>query len=151
MHLILGVDDSSCSTVAAEFVRGMRWRDGTTATVVNALPLIVSAVPEAYLVMAEQVEELRRTQRAASERHVAAVAAELTAAGIEAKGTVADGDPRVVLVDAARNEKADLLVVGSHGRTGLRKLVLGSVASHVTAHAPCSVLVVRAHSSEGAS
>jgi nucleotide-binding universal stress UspA family protein len=38
---------------------------------------------------------------------------------------------------------ADLVVVGSHGRTGLAKLVLGSVASHVVTHAPCSVLVVK--------
>jgi nucleotide-binding universal stress UspA family protein len=144
MHLILGVDDSACSQVAAEFVRRMRWPDGTTATVVCALPLVVSAVPEAYLVMAEQMEELRREQRAANGRHVAAVAADLTAAGVAAKGIVADGDPRIALVDAARGEKADLLVVGSHGRTGLTKLVLGSVASHVTTHAPCSVLVVRA-------
>ena len=53
------------------------------------------------------------------------------------------GDPRDVLVDTARNLHADLLVVGSHGRTGLAKLVLGSVAAHVVTHAPCSVLVVK--------
>jgi len=54
------------------------------------------------------------------------------------------GDPRSALVDEARQEHADLIVVGSHGRSGLSKLLLGSVASHVVAHAPCSVLVVKA-------
>jgi universal stress protein A len=46
-------------------------------------------------------------------------------------------------VDEARREKADLIVVGSHGRSGMAKLLLGSVAAHVVSHAPCSVLVVR--------
>jgi len=48
-----------------------------------------------------------------------------------------------VLVDVARREGIDLLVVGSHGRTGLGKLLMGSVAAHVVGHAGCNVLVVR--------
>ena len=56
---------------------------------------------------------------------------------------VLPGDPREALVDTVRAENADLLVVGSHGRTGISKLMLGSVASHVVAHAPCDVLVVK--------
>ncbi len=53
------------------------------------------------------------------------------------------GDPREALVETARLEEADLLVVGSHGHTGLAKVVMGSVAAHVVGHAPCSVLVVK--------
>jgi nucleotide-binding universal stress UspA family protein len=48
-----------------------------------------------------------------------------------------------VLEETVAVEHADLLVVGSHGRTGIKKLLLGSVASHVVAHAPCPVLVVK--------
>jgi hypothetical protein len=43
----------------------------------------------------------------------------------------------------ARAERSDLVVVGSHGRSGLSRLLIGSVASHVVIHAPCSVLVVK--------
>jgi len=68
---------------------------------------------------------------------------ELRDAGLSTESRVVKGDPRDVLVDAARSINADLLVVGSHGRTGLAKLVLGSVAAHVVTHAPCSVLVVK--------
>ena len=143
MHLILGVDDSPCSKVATEFVLGTNWPVGTTATVVCALPLAVSAVPEAYLVMADQFEAARKEQRARDQQRAEATAALLDSRGIAAKGIVEDGDPRIALVDLARREHADLVVVGSHGRTGLARLVLGSVASHVTTHAPCSVLVVR--------
>jgi nucleotide-binding universal stress UspA family protein len=56
---------------------------------------------------------------------------------------VLQGDPREMLIEEARSERADLVVVGSHGRTGLDRLLMGSVASHVVTHAPCSVLVVK--------
>jgi len=68
---------------------------------------------------------------------------ELRDAGLPAESRVVKGDPRDALVDTARSLHADLVVVGSHGRTGLAKLVLGSVAAHVVTHAPCSVLVVK--------
>jgi nucleotide-binding universal stress UspA family protein len=148
MHLILGVDESPCSRVATEFVRRMTWPAGTTATVVDALPYVMAVVPEAYLVV-EQMEETRRQQAEANRGHTGAVAAELTRAGIVARGLAADGDPRTVLVDLAKQEHADLVIVGSHGRTGLARLLLGSVAAHVTTHAPCSVLVVRDPAAKG--
>ena len=47
------------------------------------------------------------------------------------------------LVDFASDEKVDLLVVGTRGMTGFKKLVLGSVSSRLVSHAPCPVLVVR--------
>jgi universal stress protein A len=53
------------------------------------------------------------------------------------------GDPRHALVQEARQERVDLIIVGSHGRSGMAKLLLGSVASYVVSHAPCNVLVVR--------
>ena len=49
----------------------------------------------------------------------------------------------MLILEIAHAEHADLIVVGSHGRTGLPKLIMGSVASHIVTHAPCSVLVVK--------
>ena len=53
------------------------------------------------------------------------------------------GDPVELIVGAARGWPADLVVIGSHGRDGLIRVLLGSVAEGVTRHAPCAVLVVR--------
>ena len=54
------------------------------------------------------------------------------------------GFPWSVIVDAAVQDPAiDLVVIGTHGRTGIKRVFLGSVAEQVTRHAPCSVLVVR--------
>lgn len=143
MHIILGVDESAFSKAAVEFVRSMTWPERTTVTVLRSLPPIVAAVPEVYAFMAEQMEQLRKDQLTANERDVRAIAATLGAAGLEATGRAPSGDPREALLEAARDENADLLVVGSHGRTGLTKLFMGSVATHVVTHAPCSVVVVR--------
>ena len=57
--------------------------------------------------------------------------------------TVREGDTRDGIVDLARIAGCDLVVVGSHGKRGLRRLFLGSVAEWVVRHAPCSVLVAR--------
>ena len=54
------------------------------------------------------------------------------------------GIPHTEIVDAAKDWPADLIVVGSHGRGGVRRALLGSVADGVVRHAPCPVLVVRA-------
>ena len=51
------------------------------------------------------------------------------------------GQPHEYIVREAKNRDADLIVMGTHGRTGLKKLIIGSVAERVIAHAPCAVLV----------
>ena len=56
---------------------------------------------------------------------------------------VAMGDPGAEIIQAARRLRANLLVMATHGRKGLRHLVLGSVAEHVIRQAPCPVLAVR--------
>jgi nucleotide-binding universal stress UspA family protein len=65
-----------------------------------------------------------------------------TAAGVKAEFTQTGGEPALVICDLARTWEADLILVGSHGRSGLSELLMGSVSNHVMHHAPCSVLVV---------
>lgn len=54
------------------------------------------------------------------------------------------GDAADAILEAAAEEKADLIVMGTHGRGGLSRMLLGSVAEHVLRRAPCPVLTVRA-------
>ena len=54
-----------------------------------------------------------------------------------------EGDARSVIVDEAQKWSADLVMLGSHGYTGIKRLLLGSVALLVVSHAPCSVEIVR--------
>ncbi len=68
--------------------------------------------------------------------------ARLAAAGLDVTWSVLEGDAAAALVDAAERSHADLIVVGTHGRTGLTGLVLGSVARSVLVHTRASVLVL---------
>ena len=142
MKILIALDDSPHSDRALEFVTRMRWPAGSRVIVLAALqpvaaPMAASEVPVA--VLSEHLDE----QRQQLEGLVARAEGTLRESGFPTQGMVVMGDPREVLVEVAQNERADVLVVGSRGRTGITKLMLGSVSSHVVTHAPCSVLVVK--------
>jgi nucleotide-binding universal stress UspA family protein len=141
MKLLVAVDDSPWSQAAVSFVQRMAWPTETESIVVcAAAPLPLAYLPDAPPVVTPQQIELHRKNHAAiAERY----AARLRDKFQHVRSEVAVADPRDAIVDVAQRERVDLIVVGSHGRTGLKKLLMGSVSSHVVAHAPCSVLVVK--------
>jgi nucleotide-binding universal stress UspA family protein len=61
-----------------------------------------------------------------------------------------EGDPAESIVDAAKSEGADIIVIGSHGRAALGRALIGSVSDQVVRHAPCPVMVVRSAVGKGA-
>jgi len=71
------------------------------------------------------------------------IAQRARAAGCDATFLVWDGDPGEAIVAAADSEDADLIVVGSHGRSGVSRFLIGSVSDYVVRHAHCPVMVVR--------
>ena len=132
MKIMIGLDDSSHSKQALDFVAKMRWPAGSTV-------LLVAVQRSPFGKPTSRSAEQRRK----SEDFLASAAGRPREAGLSTETRVLEGDARDVLVNTACNERCDLVVVGSHGRTGLARLLLGSVASHVVSHAPCSVLVVK--------
>jgi nucleotide-binding universal stress UspA family protein len=65
------------------------------------------------------------------------------ASGADATFLVWEGEPGEAIVAAAESEKADIIVVGSHGRSGVSRFLIGSVSDYVVRHAHCPVMVVR--------
>jgi universal stress protein A len=119
----------------------MRWPADTTFVIYSA-----SGFPAYALVEpsgAGAYESLEQEQVKAHQELVARAELELRQSGLHAVGRVERGDAREGLVYAAEKERVDLVVVGSHGRTGMSRLLMGSVASHVVTHAPCTVVVVK--------
>jgi len=141
MKVLIGVDDSPFSRAAVEWVKGAAWPQGTRFVAISASPAVFIGPGEiaAPGAIAELITQQEKLHRDLAEK----AAAELRSAGFTAEGRVVLSDPRSALEEGARKESADLVVVGSHGRSGLTKLLLGSVAAHIVAHAPCSVLVVK--------
>jgi len=110
-------------------------------TVVHVMAPPSLALPGEGYVSPALYESLERSARAAAQKRLNAVLARARAAGVRAGGLLLEGVPHELIARAAR--KADLLVIGTHGRSGFAKLFLGSVASRLVTLAPCPVLTVR--------
>ncbi len=88
-------------------------------------------------------KELETAARRGAERELAKVLARAKKAKARVKEALLEGVPYNQIARAAGSKRADLIVMGTHGRTGLSKFFLGSVAERVIALAPCPVLTVR--------
>ena len=143
MRILVAVDDSPHAQAAVAWVKSMRWPAGTRVRVLSVMRPQVSAVSEVYVPAApyEQAmwDELHRHHETLATQTERA----LKSPGLDTDSHVLVGDPRVAIVDEARATGADIVVVGSHGRSGISKLLMGSVATHVVTHAPCTVVVVK--------
>jgi nucleotide-binding universal stress UspA family protein len=143
MKLLIAVDESEGSTAAVERVAAMRWPVGSAALLFAVVRRDVTLVSDFFVSAVAEIEAILREEAARAEARLQTMAPALAAAGLAVTTRVVRGDARTEIIDAAREDAVDLVVVGSHGRTGLRKMMLGSVAAHVVAHAPCNVLVVK--------
>jgi nucleotide-binding universal stress UspA family protein len=89
-------------------------------------------------------DEWDRSLRTQVEQKLQGLVGDAKKAGVLAKPLVLAGTAYEAIVDAAKENKADLLVMGTHGRKGVSRFFLGSVASRVISTAPCPVMTVRA-------
>jgi nucleotide-binding universal stress UspA family protein len=90
-----------------------------------------------------ELPKLREDLVKDAERRMLGSLESLAAEGIQATGEVLIGGPSHVIIEQANNVNADLIVMGTHGRTGITHLLIGSVVERVIRHAPCPVFVVR--------
>jgi nucleotide-binding universal stress UspA family protein len=90
-----------------------------------------------------QVQTVHEAQRRWATAQLAERVARAEAGGVAARSVLPVGVPHREIVKAAEKERADLLVIGTHGRTGLDRVLLGSIAERVVRLAPCPVLTVR--------
>ena len=93
--------------------------------------------------LAQKLGEVSAAVRAAEAVRLADKLAAVQARGVDAEVASPAGPPGEVLAQLANERDADLLVVGTHGHTGLSRFLLGSVATSTLRHAPCDVLVCR--------
>jgi len=126
-RIVLGTDGSRFSDAAAIAAANLATKAGLPVTVVGA--------------MKPSFSEARRAEAKVA---VDRVVEHLKAQGIAADGIVAEGLPDELIVGTAQSRGADLIVVGSHGRTGVAKLLLGSTSERVISQTACPVLVVKA-------
>ena len=88
-------------------------------------------------------EEIEASARAGAQKQLDRLAAKAKKVGVRTRTLLMDGVAHEQITRAARSKRADLVVIGTHGRTGLAKFFLGSVAGRVVSTASCPVLTVR--------
>jgi nucleotide-binding universal stress UspA family protein len=90
------------------------------------------------------VEGFKRARREAALEWLKQIEEAAKKKGIRLKSEILDGDSKVeIIIDYANENSIDLIVMGSRGLTGFKRLLLGSVANAVVSNAPCPVMVVR--------
>lgn len=134
-------DFSSASTPAFKTALGLaRGHEMLVLHVLTPLPLI----GDAY-VAATTYDRLRRAQALRAQKQLGRLCARARAAGVRVKGLLRESaSPSRQIVRVARARRADLIVMGTHGRGVLARVFVGSVAQRVVATATCPVLTVRA-------
>ena len=148
MKILLAVDGAPHSAMAAEMVAARSWPAGTHVRVLSAVEDVTPPAAELWYDAGGSLERAREGMTTRAERLTAGVAESLRASGLKAETAVRYGAARATIVAEAKEWAAELIVVGSHGYTGLKRLLLGSVAQAVVNHAPCSVEVVRQKSAD---
>lgn len=135
-------DFSKARTPAFERALQMAKANRAQLIVAHVLVPVAPVVGDAY-VSARVWDDLQRSIRTDGQRKPDHLLARARRAGVKARGLLLDGTPAWQIARAAKSTRADAIVMGTHGRGGLAKLFLGSVAERVVGTAPCPVLTVR--------
>ena len=139
-QILAPTDFSECSKQAVACAYELAQTFGAKLVllhVVEELPSYIGFIPPAGAAML--LEDLERQARL----DLVEVLPEAEAAGVEVTRQVVMGSPAHEIVEVATAEKVDLIVIATHGRTGLSHLVMGSVAERVVRTALCPVMTIR--------
>ncbi len=138
-HILVAHDFSETAERALKYAIELASKLGARITIVHAYELPSYGYPDGLAFTAEIVENIQRT----SEEGLHAVVAEARRPGLQVNERLRQG-PAWSEIDATAKEiEADLIVMGTHGRRGFSRALLGSVAEKVVRTAPCPVLTVR--------
>jgi nucleotide-binding universal stress UspA family protein len=149
MKVLIAIDDSTFAKAAVQAVISQLRQDHTEVLVLHAvdwssfMPSPFPAVGVQPMFGVHQLESIIKSETERAQDLVKAAAERLRSAGFDASTSVREGDPKMVILDCATEWRADLIVVGSHGRKGVARFVLGSVSEAVARYAHCSVEIAR--------
>ncbi len=151
MKILLATDGSDSAGAALDFLADFPFPVGSEVIVLSVIDW------RAYSVESEPgdeqaliIEETRDAVRQETEQSLAVEGERLKTAGWAGTTEIRHGDPAGEIIRAAEDFGVDLVMLGSHGVTGVRRFLLGSVSGRVLEYAPCSVLIVKASAGQKA-
>jgi nucleotide-binding universal stress UspA family protein len=142
VKILLAIDDSKCSEAAVQPVlQQMRPEESEVCILHVVKPLVI--IPRSYIGQVENLEAAQQERWKEGKELAESTGQRLCKAGFTVHTDVEEGDPRTAIIDYAAHWTTDLIIMGSHGKKGLDKLLIGSVSEAVLRHAHCSVEIVR--------
>jgi universal stress protein A len=139
--ILLPTDFSNYSAAATQYACELATKFDAELHLLHTLELHLTSTPEFGMGLA--LPKYLAESRAAAEKSLAGVLDPKWAAGRTVIQSVVEGSPKVEIIAYARKQNIDLIVLATHGRTGLPHVLMGSVAETVVRTAPCPVLTVR--------
>jgi len=141
-RILVPTDFSTTSDLAVGFGIDLAKRYGASIHLLHIVEdsYLANAYPDGFFAELPAIQARLRTD---AEERLKVVLGRCASAAVTATHEIADGRPARVIVDTARDRATDLIVMGTHGRSGVAHLLMGSVAEHAVRAAPCAVLTVR--------
>ena len=139
MRVVLAIDEFAPSSEAVQVVKAREWPVDTTVRVLHVIEKFVPPVQALWYDAGGDPERVKDEAIENANILVTAAAESLRTANLETETTVRFGNPAKTIVEEAREWQADLIVLGSHRYTGLKRVMSGGVGRAVVAHATCSV------------
>lgn len=143
-QILVPIDFSECSKKGLRYAIALAREHKAAITLAYVVPGVSMLGEYGGIDYASLLKEMRES----AERELATVAVDEIRGVVASDQAVRAGSPATEIVALAKSLPADLIVVSTHGRTGLKHVLLGSVAERVVQTAPCPVLVVREHERE---
>ncbi|HVY71082.1 MAG TPA: universal stress protein [Verrucomicrobiae bacterium] len=138
-RILVPVDFSDCSQKALQYALPLARSQQAALTLAHVVHPVYTVGEYGAL----DTAQIEATMKAGAEKELAKLAASASGEGPPVNTVVRIGPPAREIIEVANDLAADLIVISTHGRTGLKHILLGSVAEQVVRHAPCPVLVVR--------
>lgn len=150
-HILLPTDGSSVSQRAVDAGIAFAKEHGARVTICHSMEPLPQQLSSAGAVLPpELVLNVERQARLDAEQLLARAAESATAAGVQCDTVIESADaPHKGILDAARRNQCDAIFMGSHGRSGIAGLLLGSVARKVVSYAHVPVTIFRDRSASG--
>jgi nucleotide-binding universal stress UspA family protein len=139
-EILVPIDFSDCSRKALRYAIPLAKEHKAAITVAYVVPAISAAFGEYG---AFDAAAITKEMRERAERDLATLVVDEVRGVVAADTIVRTGSPAQEIIAIAKRLPADMIVLSTHGRTGLKHALLGSVTERVVRHAPCPVLVVR--------
>lgn len=142
-RILVPLDGSEVSRQSLPAATALAKQNGATLILAQVIHVSYGALPEAYMATPDLYNQLHDQAVADAEANLKTVADEVAAQGIPSETVVLEGDPASELVAYEESGNIDLVVMTTHGRTGLARLVYGSTAEGILRHGSKPVLVIR--------